>query len=698
MKTFQYLVKETSRKYVSEIMDISLSSITRILNGKKPAPPLSDIINVPEVIASFKKMKKDKKDATKQKTKLKKEAQQQEKLVNGIYEWAIMDTETASNGDLLDGLLYVPLLEKYHFFQNWDELEHILSINNDNECYRNILCHNGGGFDYPPFFLSLYQKVDYLQMAMSGSNIIFATLKDPKKFKRQIKFSDTLKVFSLSLAKACKAFKVKTPKEDIPQHYYSHMEDFKKDHREDYYRYLKTDCVSLHQCCVEVCKILDQTEFPVTAGQMALNSFMDLAGEEMEKCASYSDFLKWNKEFKKFFPGIDGTVLDNFIEQGMIGGRVEVFRRGDFKTVSSFDIVSLYPSAYREMKVPTGKPSFTSTFQGHGCIGFYEVVFNQRNRNIPPILLIKNNKKGLQGSYYGKQVITNHEYKMFQKYSSGDSKLKVIKGIYWSANSYIQPFLKFTDKFFELKNQGGGLKQFAKICLNSLYGKFNQKGGAESLIKASTEEVMKSPEEYKDFSNDTPNMYIHVSEKIPKHRKNYISALITSITRTMMYPYIRDNSERLLYMDTDSIHIFGLPHTFKGEVTHSKELGKMEQETPSTGVQAIYLMRKGYIKGDVIKMKGFANKCSLGGDELNREHFLKMLKGEKIDVYFNSFPRTKAIIKGTSKACKKEKKTKILQAYDKYTTNWKNKIYIEGEERVIVPSEKVFVVQHNNYC
>jgi len=690
------LINHTTQKFVADQFNLSTFAVRRIREGSKQGPSIPTS-TIHAALSLFQKTKIAKKKETKKRAKEKREEKEQYALDNELYLWSVLDIETASNGDLLDVHLYTPLASSPHqTFQQWDELESFLAVNNNDEMYRTILAHNGGGFDYPPFFLSLYEKVDFLQMAMSGSNIVFATLQDKKKFPKKVKFYDTLKVFNMSLDKACKAFKVKTPKQEITQEDYACMEKFRKDNPSKYYSYLKTDCISLHQCCVAVCKILEQTTFPVTAGQMALQEFMKFSQDDMQKCASYNDFLKWNKLFKKDFPDIEGVVLDEFIEKAMIGGRVEVFRRGEFPVVSSFDIVSLYPSAYRNMKVPTGMPNFTKKYRGKDCIGFYEIEFNQKNRNVAPIIPTKS--EGLFFKYEGRQVVSHHEIELFKKYGSKDSSMHIIRGIYWNKDAFVQPFINFTDKFFELKSQGGGMKAFAKLGLNSLYGKFNQKGGAESLVKVTIEEILKNPEAYRTFSPGTQDFYVHISDDIPKHRKNYISALITATTRSIMYPYIFDNAERLLYMDTDSIHIFGLPHTFQGEVTHTKELGKMEQETPDSGVSAIYLMRKGYMKGDTVKMKGFANKCNLGGDSLTYDHYQKMLDGDSVEVVFNVFPRTKSIMKGKAKACKIEQKTKLLKAHDKYCTNWVKKNYIEGERRVIEPTERVFNVQMDSYC
>lgn len=145
-------------------------------------------------------------------------------------------------------------------------------------------------------------------------------------------------------------------------------------------------------------------------------------------------------------------------------------------------------------------------------------------------------------------------------------------------------FRKYIDRFIEMKIEGkqegnASKKQFAKLYLNSLYGKMGARiDNAVMRPMLNEEGVLRYVEEEK--STGEP-VYIP------------LACFITSYARQVLFSCINANRERFLYSDTDSVHLMGTEPP-KGIKIHPTELGAWDMETVFK--RAKYLGCKTYVE------------------------------------------------------------------------------------------------------
>ncbi len=333
--------------------------------------------------------------------------------------------------------------------------------------------------------------------------------------------------------------------------------DVRNKHKSDILHYLSKDCEYLYDL---VKAFIDRFGTKLTIGSTAI--------KELEKFHPFKhQRSNHDEKFRDFY----------------FGGRVQCFDygilEGNFKV---YDVNSMYPHVMRNIKHPIGASYITTKnprpeeiLKDGRFSRFphkpYFIHFEGENKGALPI----RTKAGLDfTSTYGEYFSCSHEIAVAMKY--GLIKIKKIFEIR-SAFETIT-FDKYVDTYIVEKIEGKREKNktkelFAKLLLNSAYGKFGQ-----------------NPENYFDYyvrylGEDLPpkdyDLYLDYGGveiwRKPSPSHNYfdvaVAASITSASRAVLLDAMQ-NAERLLYCDTDSIICEGLNNV----VLHETELGAWKLE------------------------------------------------------------------------------------------------------------------------
>ncbi|GFW64855.1 DNA_pol_B_2 domain-containing protein [Trichonephila clavipes] len=198
-----------------------------------------------------------------------------------------------------------------------------------------------------------------------------------------------------------------------------------------------------------------------------------------------------------------------------------------------------------------------------------------------------------------------------------------------------------------------GLRFIAKICLNSLWGKFGQRKNMQQ-----TEYVMELGDFYRIVLNDAikdlnmiflnddcVEMQYKMKDEYAKDNFNtnvYVAAFTTSSARIRLYEIMDKLGDKVLYSDTNSImYIDDGTNTIEtgcmlGEWTDELEKDQYIQHWISPASKDyVYRLNNGKVKG---KVKGF--KMSYESEtKLNFEERIKIITGEteSIDIKINQF-------------------------------------------------------------
>lgn len=169
----------------------------------------------------------------------------------------------------------------------------------------------------------------------------------------------------------------------------------------------------------------------------------------------------------------------------------------------------------------------------------------------------------------------------------------------WTFDAVIDPFDQYIDKWYEAKQQAGRdgnkvLRQFAKLMLNNLYGKFAQSPVGHT--KAFTIE----------------DGYVVTEDYIDERSGGYIpvGAYITAYARGITIRAANANHDSFMYSDTDSIHLSAPARDI--EVDPFK-LGAWDNESDFTAAR--FVRQKTYIEKDsrtgewTIKAAGCPQAC-----------------------------------------------------------------------------------------
>lgn len=434
--------------------------------------------------------------------------------------------------------------------------------------YR-VYFHNGGKFDF-------HFMLDYLD---EDIKLINGRIAQCSMFDGQIELRDSYLILPLPLKSH--------GKDDID---YSKMErPVRKKHKKEILAYQRTDVISLYDWVV---KFTDQFGHKLT---LASSAFEQLKQTGYDIPRTYKQY---DEKFRPFY----------------YGGRVQCFEVGAIeKPLTYIDINSAYPSAMME-KHPSGSQHITRlSLPKDGKLkggGAYFAIIKARSKGCLPF-------RGENARLYFPTDDVVREY-----YATG---WEIVAGL--ETNTLIiekvvkvydfllrEDFSEYVTKWYKIKNeakQNGDktMEQFAKLMLNSAYGKFGQdgsdfkdfkicgfgdspnspevegekdtngitegntEGNAEGKPQPRWEQYATAESGHSIYSLDNPaTSYFNVA----------VAASITGYVRAVMWRAI-NNCERPLYCDTDSI----ICERFNGVI--SDKLGDWSLEGE---LQAAYIAQR----------------------------------------------------------------------------------------------------------
>jgi DNA polymerase elongation subunit (family B) len=357
--------------------------------------------------------------------------------------------------------------------------------------------------------------------------------------------------------------------------------------------------------------------------------------------ASDMAFKVFREENKFYIEKIETPIA----KESYYGGRVECYINNlCVEDVKYYDFNSLYPSVMKGNLIPI---KYVQTLENPS----FELVQELIKRNFFIFAEVEvdvdNNVKIPPFPYRGKD---GKLYFPTGRFTTFLAMPEIILGL---ELGFIKRFLKveqyyakkifdnYVDKYYRLRQENPDKKEFYKLHLNSLYGKFGQREHITSIINTDDTTFVGlieiEGEKYYIYKG-----YGFKSEVTEKRKYNVaVASAITSYARVKLYRLMQSIDFDVVYCDTDSVFT-----TRKLET--SNELGRLKLECEGTflGFRA-----KCYVIKDKVKFKG--GKVSLE---------LLQRGGQEICVEIKKFPTLKEFIKngGIVKTLKVVKKFNLI--------------------------------------
>ena len=382
---------------------------------------------------------------------------------------------------------------------------------------------------------------------------------------------DSLKKLPFPVKRIAKDFNLTIEKGDIDYHTERPIGHVITD---DEYKYIKND-IEIIADALEI--QFKQGLIKMTNGSDSLNGFKDIFSTKL---------------FEKHFP-ILSLPIDKDIRWAYRGGFTwlnEKYSGVEINDGMVFDVNSLYPSVMYDRLLPYGYPLFFSgKYEEDESYPLYiqhiRCEFYVKEGHIPTIQ-IKGNPKFKSNEYLksskGEIVelhVTNIDLKLIKEhYDVYD--LEYISG--WKFKGKVGMFNQFIDKWTYVKTTSeGAIKLLAKLMLNSLYGKFATNpditGKQPYLKEDGSCGFSIGDDEFKD----------------PVYTS--MGVFITSYARELTIRTAQKCFDRIIYCDTDSIHLEGteIPDVIS-DIIDDNRLGFWQHE--SNFKRAKYIRQKTYIQ------------------------------------------------------------------------------------------------------
>lgn len=390
-----------------------------------------------------------------------------------------------------------------------------------------------------------------------------------------IKIMDSLKIVPLSIKQMAKAYKLPILKGEI-----------------DY----EAPRPVGHQLTAEEIKYLDHD---VMIAAMVLEKFLSEGLTKMtagsNALANYKDMNQGQKGFRKWFPTLD-EEQDAFIRKAYRGGFTWVNPRYQGQRIGEgivFDVNSLYPSVMNSCageRLPYGKPVWVDgkpkpSDAYNLWVAEVTCSFRLKKDHIPCIQL-KGNFRFKQTEYLTKSngdvtfTVTSVDWELItQQYHIYNLRWH---GAYQFRSASFM-FKSYIDKWVTVKNQStidgnAGMRQIAKLMLNSLYGKFATRTTVYARRPVLVNDILR----YVDLP--------------PQQREPVylpVGVFVTAWARKKTITAAQSVFDRFIYADTDSIHLVGTELPGCIEIDDVK-LGAWKHE--STFWQAKFLRAKCYME------------------------------------------------------------------------------------------------------
>lgn len=447
----------------------------------------------------------------------------------------------------------------FNYFWGADCVKSLLYFLDSLKTPHTIYAHNGGKFD---FFLMLEH------------------LENPIKIINGRIVQCRIGIHTLQDSYAILPIPLRTyDKDDID---YQKLESEVRDsHRAEILRYLEKDCTSLYSL---VSRFRERFGDKLTIGGTAIGKLREMHPFDSQR--------KWHDE--KFRPYY-------------FGGRVEAFETGILKGAwNVYDVNSMYPAVMRNALHPTG--AMYRTQYGGICdrrgrisgIGLGPVFFARIECEQLGCFPIRQKNEALDFNRpWGEFFVTSHELRAAVD-TNRIQRIKVLEVLTpdrtISFGDYVD--LYSAEKISAKQSSDKAGEIFAKLLLNSAYGKFGQ--NPEHYFDY---QIIPEDEEFPE--GEDWELYYAENQRPSIWRKNsqsqafYDVATAASITGAARAVLLRaiSSAKRPIYCDTDSI----ICESLESEM-HDSELGKWKLE--ATGTQCaiagkkLYALRNGrqYVK------------------------------------------------------------------------------------------------------
>ena len=422
------------------------------------------------------------------------------------------------------------------------------------------------------FTLNDSKESNTFQTSITDLGIFYSItvyFKTMNKRYHKVVFYDSLKKLPLKVSQIAGAFELEESKLII---------DYKAEREighvltKEEEEYIKADCII-------VAKAL-KTQFEkgltkMTVGSDAMADFKMRFGE---------------KKFEKYFP-VFPLEMDADLRQAYKGGFTWLNKKYANQRIKSglvYDVNSLYPSVMYDCPLPYYYPIY---FEGEYeqddehplYIQRLQCSFELKEGYIPTIQL-KNNY-GFNGTEYLESsrgeivdmVVTSVDLKLMKEHYILKNE-HYISGFKFKAHTGF--FKEYIDYWGEVKkNSTGGMRQLAKLMLNNLYGKFG----------TNPRDVQKLP--YLD--EDGKVCYKYSDETFREPIYIPMACFITAWARYKTITSAQALYDRIIYCDTDSLHIVGTEVPDNIEI-HPKNLGCWAHE--ATFTDSKFLRAKTYME------------------------------------------------------------------------------------------------------
>lgn len=403
--------------------------------------------------------------------------------------------------------------------------------------------------------------------------------------KSTTEFRDSLKKLPMGVRKLAKAFDTPMAKGELDYHAYRPVGHIVTPEEREY---IESDVRIVAHAVKET---ISQGMKKLTIGSDSMAEYKNIIGQ---------------RRFKALFPVVDAET-DRRIRLAYRGGYTyadDRFKGRDMRVDGiALDVNSLYPSVMYHETLPYGVPE---EFEGvpdwdSPKLKIFEVTFTARIKpSHIPIIQIKKSFQFHEAEY--QKVISepltlsvtdvdwelwNEHYDIDVLSYTGGYEFSHVRGLF---DNYI-------DKWMEIKARSiGGLREIAKLHLNSLYGKF----------ATGTDVTGKYPE-----LEDGAIVWRKQDESTRAPVYTAMGAFITAYARAITIRAAQANYDTFAYADTDSLHLMrpDVPDTIH---VHPHDLGAWKFEYSFS--RALYMRAKAYAEqtpdGMVVRLAGVPTDVS----------------------------------------------------------------------------------------
>ena len=417
---------------------------------------------------------------------------------------------------------------------------------------------------------------------------------------KKITFIDSLKIINMSVEDVAKSFGLPIRKLELDYNTPREKGYILKDYEKEYI----TNDVKIMSLALDI--MFKQGMDYMTAGSNALHDFKKTHSK---------------RKFDRMFPHLNYNV-DKDMRQAYKGGFTylnPIYKEKDVGDGVVLDVNSLYPSVMYTEPMPIGEPIFyKGQYKEDRIYPLYiqqiTCCFELKEGKIPTIQ-IKGDKFFIENEYLessNDELITLtlssidlklflEQYNVYELTYECGWKFKAMNGIF---TEYIDKWIKV--KIEATKSGNKGMRQIAKIALNSLYGKY-----ATSLdIQSKTPYLEDGIVKYKlSDKEQKEGLYLPIGIFITSYARNKTIRTSQAIKDYSIKKY---GIDMYCYSDTDSVHtLLSIDELKQFCEIDNVELGKWKHE--ATFTKARFVRQKCYLENidDEIKITcaGMPKEC-----------------------------------------------------------------------------------------